>query len=217
MVVTQAAPSPVLRAALNLNNTALVRKTGDRHAGLAPDLARQIAAATGRRLRFVDYPSAHAVVEDAQHGWDIAFLAVDPLRADRLAFSRPYHRVEATFLLRADGDATTCAQVLGDGHRIVSARGAAYHSRLAVELHGDRLIVADSPAEAAELFRQGHGDALCGIRETLARAGMPGTRLLSDSFARIDQAVAVPRGASGLMRQIEACLGDVLTPAEDRD
>ena len=68
MAVTEAAPSPVLRAALNLNNTALVRKTKDRHAGLAPDLARQIAAATGRRLRFLDYPSAHAVVEDAERG-----------------------------------------------------------------------------------------------------------------------------------------------------
>lgn len=215
--MTDAAPPAVLRTALNLNNTALVQKAGDTYTGLAPDLARRIAAATGRQLRFADYPSARAVVEDAPHGWDIAFLAIDPARGDRLAFSRPYHRVEATFLLRAELDLTSCAQVLAGGHRIISARGAAYHFRLVAAVPGDRLIVADSPAEAAALFRQGHGDALGGIRQTLASAGMPDSRIMPDSFACIDQAVAVPRDASDLMPQIEACLDHVLTRGEGKD
>lgn len=200
--------SPVLRAALNLNNTALVQKTGDTYAGIAPDLARRIAAATGRQLCFVDYPSARAIVEDTPHGWDIAFLAIDPSRSDRVAFSRPYHRVEATFLVRADEPATSCREILTGGHRTISANGAAYHSRLAAQVDGDRLIVAESPAEAAELFRQGRGDALAGIRETLGAMGL-GSRVLPDNFARIEQAVAVPFGTAELMRQIERCVQDV--------
>lgn len=206
--MTGAAPSCVLRAALNLNNTALVQKEGTSYTGLAPDLARRIADATGRQLRFVDYPSARAIAEDTAQAWDIAFLAIDPSRLDRLAFSKPYHRVEATFLVRTDQPASSCSEILTGGHRIISAKGAAYHSRLAAEVGGNRLIVAESPAEAAELFRQGHGDALAGIRETLGTAGA-GHRVLPDVFARIEQAVAVPIGASDLMRQIELCVQDV--------
>ncbi|SCY70976.1 transporter substrate-binding domain-containing protein [Paracoccus tibetensis] len=205
--MTGAAPSGVLRAALNLNNAALVHKAGDSYTGLAPDLARRIADATGRQLRFVDYSNARAIVEDTAQAWDIAFLAIDPSRLDRLAFSKPYHRVEATFLVRADQLASSCSEVLAGEDRIISAKGAAYHSPLAVEVGGDRLIVAESPAEAAELFRQGHGDALAGIRETLGKAGQA-NRVLPDVFARIEQAVAVPIGASDLMRQIELCMQD---------
>lgn len=205
--MTGTGPSGVLRAALNLNNAALVQKAGDSYTGLAPDLARRIADAAGRQLRFVDYPSARAIVKDTAQAWDIAFLAIDPSRLDRLAFSKPYHSVEATFLVQADQ--SSCSEVLAGEHRIISAKGAAYHSPLAAEVGGDRLIVAESPAEAAELFRQGHGEALAGIRETLGTAGS-GTRVLPDVFARIEQAVAVPIGASDLMRQIELCVQDVI-------
>lgn len=60
------------------------------------------------------------------------------------------------------------------------------------------------------MFRKGHGDALAGIRETLHKAGSEG-RVLSDRFARIEQAVAVPIGASDLMVQIEPCVQDLTT------
>lgn len=98
--MTGAGRSGVLRAALNLNNAALVQKAGNTYTGLAPDLARCIAAAMGRQLRFLGYPSARAIVEDTAYHWDIAFLAIDPSRVDRLSFSKPYHRVGATFLVR---------------------------------------------------------------------------------------------------------------------
>ena len=195
-----------LRAAVNLNNTALVQKTGEAYTGLAPDIARRIAAVASLPLRFVDHPSARAVVEAAPEGWDIAFLAIDPSRADRLAFSRPYHRVEATFLIRDDLPATSCAGIVAGGHRIVSARGAAYHAWLAANVPEARLIVAESPAEATRRFLEGQGDALAGIRDTLAGAAIPGSRVLADLFASISQAVAVPVGRTALLPTIDAVL-----------
>ena len=204
--MTGGMPAGVLRAALNLNNTALVQKVDGNYSGIAVDLARRIAAAAGLELHIVDYPSARAIVEAVSDGWDIAFLASDPARTDRLAFSRPYHRVEATFLVRSDLPVASCAEVVAGGHTIVSARGAAYHTWLAANLPSERLIVADSPREAAERFRDGYGDVLGGIRETLAAGNLPGCRILPDSFAVVEQTVAVPIGASGLMQHIEACL-----------
>lgn len=180
-----------LRVALNMNNTALVQRAGDSYTGLAVRIAERISAEMGALLTFVEYPSAQSVLQAEPDGWDIAFLAIDPSRTDRIAFSDPYHSVEATFLVRDALAHQSCAEILQGDHMIISAKGAAYQARLSA-LTPMGLVVATSPDEARQRFLRGEGHALAGIRETLESARIPGAHILPDNFARIEQAVAVP-------------------------
>ncbi|WP_417725346.1 transporter substrate-binding domain-containing protein [Salipiger sp.] len=204
--------SAPLRVALNMNNAALVQRSGDGYGGPAIALAQRIGAATGARLTFVEHPSARSVVEAAGDGWDIAFLAIDPSRADRIAFSRPWHVIDATLLVRGDQPSGTCDAFLNSRHSILSAQGAAYHAQLERLVDRERLLVASSPSEARARFQRGEGDALAGIREPLALIDCPGSRILPDRFARIEQAVALPKGAAADMalmnRVVETFLRD---------
>ncbi len=200
----------VLRVALNMNNTALVQRAGDGYTGLAVRIAEHIGAVMGAPLIYVEHPNAQSVLEAQSGGWDIAFLAIDPSRTDRIAFSDPYHSVEATFLVREALAHRSCAEILQGDHMIMSAKGAAYQARLtALRLRGP-LFVAASPDEARQRFLSGEGDALAGIRETLDSVLAPGVRVLPDNFAQIDQAVAVPLAASSQIALINRTLRKLL-------
>lgn len=183
---------PAMRVALNMNNTALVQRTGDRYSGMAIQIAGRIGAEMGRPLVFVEHPNAQSVLQAEPDGWDIAFLAMDPSRTDRLAFSDPYYSVEATFLVRDGLEHWSCDDILRGDHMIISATGAAYHARLSAFTPKGPIVLAASPDEARVRFLSGEGHALAGIRKTLEALKIPGTHILSDSFACIQQAVAVP-------------------------
>ncbi|WP_425452581.1 transporter substrate-binding domain-containing protein [Methylobacterium radiodurans] len=86
------APTGTLRAAINYGNIVLAQRGPDGEpAGISADLAREL----GRRLKvpvsFTTFDTAGKVV-DALNGpgsWDVAFLAVDPKRAQTIAFTPP--------------------------------------------------------------------------------------------------------------------------------
>lgn len=182
-----------LRVGLNMNNAALIRKDGAAYVGVAYELAQRLADASGLRLVPVEYPNARRVVDAVGSDWDIAFLAIDPARTDRITFSKPYRSVEATFLVRDRFRMLRCSDVLASGEPILSARGAAYHARLEALTTPSDLIVAATPAEALTRFRAGEGAALAGIRNTLSDHEDAAFSVVPDCFARIEQAVALPR------------------------
>lgn len=199
-----------LRVALNMNNTALVERAGDGYAGLAIRIAERISAEMGEPLTFIEHPNAQSVLQAEPDGWDIAFLAIDPSRTDRIAFSDPYHRVEATLLVRDALAYQSCAEILQGDNIIISAKGAAYQTRLSALAPKGPLVVATSPDEARQRFLRGEGHALAGIREALESIEIPGARILPDNFARIEQAVAVSGSAKAEMALINRTLRKTL-------
>lgn len=175
-----------------MNNAALVQRTGGGYTGLAIQIAERIGAEMGTPLTYVEHPNARSVLEAEPDGWDIAFLAIDPSRTDRIAFSDPYHSLEATFLVRDGLQNRSCHDIVSEDYTIVSAKGAAYQLRLSTLSPKGQIVLATSPDEARERFLSGEGHALAGIRNTLEAPPIPGTYILLDSFARIQQAIAVP-------------------------
>jgi polar amino acid transport system substrate-binding protein len=141
-----------LRVALNMNNAALVQRAGDGYTGLAIRIAERISAALGAPLIYVEHPNAQSVLQAEPDGWDIAFLAIDPSRTDRIAFSDPYHSVEATFAVRDALAHRSCAEILQGDHIIMSANSAAYQARLSALAPKGPLVVAASPNEARQRF-----------------------------------------------------------------
>src|SRR6266699_5891825 len=99
-VVKQLAPSGKLRAAINLGNPVLAQGTADAPRGVTVDLARELARRTGLALEFVPFSAAGKVFEALKDdAWDVAFLAIEPVRAAEIAFTAPYVIIEGVYMV----------------------------------------------------------------------------------------------------------------------
>lgn len=196
-VVDQLAPGGEIRVAINLGNAALAHVDADGLlGGRSVDLARAIAAELGLSLRLDRYESAGSVVAAADgEAWDLAFLAIDPKRAARLHFSRPYTVLEATYVVIADSDMRSCADVDRPGRRIASCDGAAYDLHLRRTLQAGSLIACETPAASRALFLGDGADCVAGVRGALAEfaSAHAGLRILPDDFSHVEQAIVTPR------------------------
>lgn len=96
-IAVELAPTGQLRAAINFGNTALAQKdpaTGEAR-GVSVDLARELSWRLAVPLDIVPYDAAGKVAADAtKNKWDVAFFAVEPQRAEDIAFSAPYVIIE---------------------------------------------------------------------------------------------------------------------------
>lgn len=149
---------------------------------------------------FVTYDGAGRVVDAvAADEWDLAFLAFDPLRAQQIAFSRPYRVIEGALLVRAQESWTDWHELDHPGIRVAAARGAAYALHLERALKSAALVYALTSADTPDLYLREGLDAAAGIREPLQAWAErhPGHRVMEPAFMQIRQAVAVPaaRGA----------------------
>ena len=92
----------VLRVAINTGNRALVQEDAGTLKGVSPALAQRLADEIGARMEPVIYSGAGKVFDDAgQDKWDVGFLAIDAMRAQKIAFTQPYIVIEATYAVRA--------------------------------------------------------------------------------------------------------------------
>ena len=197
------APLGYLRVAINLGNPVLAQGGADAPRGPSVELATALAQRLGVQARFSCHDAAASVVAAASDdAWDLAFLAVDPARADRIAFSAPYVEIEGTYLVRDDSPARQVADLDRSGLRIAVGRGAAYDLFLSRELRKATIERADTSAAAITLFDQQRLDAAAGVRQPLQAWAQahPGHRVLADRFTVIQQAVAAPvaRSAAAL-------------------
>src|ERR1700733_7705051 len=87
------APLGSVRAAINLGNPILAQRDPVTGAlgGVSVELARGLGQRLGKDVTLVPFDSAGEVVAAIRAGaWDIAFLAIDPLRATEISFTAPY-------------------------------------------------------------------------------------------------------------------------------
>ena len=94
------APSGVLRVGINKANKLLVNNDHGKLEGIAPALGKRLAKdllGSEDKCLFVPYPSPGALANDPD-SWDVAFMGVDPKRAQTVAFSDPYVEIPCSFL-----------------------------------------------------------------------------------------------------------------------
>ena len=186
-----------IRFAINLGNAVLTNTLPDgAPGGITVELARKIAAALGSQPRFVTYPTAGKVVDDALNGsWDVAFLAVDPKREEVLRFTQPYIQIQGTVLVKAGSNWQSVEEMDKQGVVINVGKGAAYDLHLTRQLQYATLNRLDSSQAAIDAFLRGEGDMVAGIRQPLTRAAreQAGYRVLPDNFGSINQAICIPR------------------------
>ncbi len=199
-VLAALAPAGTLRVALNAGNAALTQRdaASGEVGGVAAALARRLAEVLALPLQLVVYEAAGLVMAGLERGeWDLGFLAVDPVRAERLAFTPAYVQIAACYLVRADSPLRHPAQVDAPGHRVAVGRGAAYDLHLTRTLQQARIERWSTAAEAFAAFENEGLDAAAGVRRVVSRyaEGRPQLRVMDEDFLAIDQALCLPRRA----------------------
>ncbi|WP_018262072.1 transporter substrate-binding domain-containing protein [Methylobacterium sp. WSM2598] len=200
------APGGVLRAAINFGNPVLARRDPATGApeGVSVDLAREFGRRLGVPVVLVTYEGAGFVSDAAtRDAWDICFLAVDPQRAQAIAFTAPYLLIEGTYLVRAESSLRTVEDADRDGVRIAVGRGSAYDLHLSRTLRRAQLVRAATSAEALALFAAQELDA-AGVAQPLKAyaAAHPGLRVIPGRFMAIAQAVGMRPGREAGLRRL---------------
>ena len=99
-IISDLAPTGVLRAGINLSNFLLVTKmssTGDPE-GVAPDLAHEVAMRLSVPVKYVTFKSPGELADTADKNiWDIWLISAEPQRAETIAFTPAYAEIEALF------------------------------------------------------------------------------------------------------------------------
>lgn len=199
-----------LRFAINLGNAVLAHpgENGE-PTGITPELSHRLAQRWGVVAEFVTYPAAGKVVADAGgERWDIAFLAIDPAREDKLRFTLPYVTIESSLMVKKERAMQSVQEMDREGVVINVGKGAAYALYLKRTLKHATMRQYATSQEAIQAFINGEGDMTAGIRQPLEKAAQenPQFRVLPDSFSQIHQAICVPRNAPQHYEFICRCL-----------
>lgn len=196
------APQGFLRVAINLGNPVLAQGDARSPRGPSLELATALAQRMGVQARFTCHDAAASVVAAAaEDAWDLAFLAIDPARADRIAFSAPYVEIEGTYLVREDSPAQRVTDLDRDGLRIAVGRGAAYDLFLSRELRHAAIERAETSAAAITLFDQQHLDAAGGLGAGAPRPSRAGRSFHRDPAGGRGTGLAPGRGVARFVRR----------------
>jgi polar amino acid transport system substrate-binding protein len=199
-VLADLAPGGTLRAAINFGNPVLAQQAADGSPqGVSVQLAIALANELNVPLEMITFDAAGKVFAALEHNtWNVAFMAIEPVRAAQVAFSDPYVAIEGTYLVRTDAPFTQVDELDMAGLRLAVGKGAAYDLYLSRTLQFAELHRAETSAGAVELFLEQNLDAAAGVRQPLEKfaAEHAGYRVIDGQFTSIRQAMAVPRQCS---------------------
>jgi polar amino acid transport system substrate-binding protein len=230
-VVKEIAPEGKLRAAINFGNPVLAQKdstTGEPR-GISADLSRELARRLGVPVEFVLFEAAGKVADAAKAGvWDVAFLAIDPGRANDIAFTAPYVVIEGTYLVPADSPLRTIEDIDREGVRIAVGKGSAYDLYLTRTIKKAQLVRAPTSPTVIDVFRDQKLEVAAGVRQQLIAfaSGQPDVRVMDGRFMVIEQAIGTPKGREngleflkGFVEDAKASgfVADALTRSNQRD
>ena len=187
-----------LRAAINFGNPILAtRGEGGQPRGVSVDLAQEAGRRLGLPVELVTFNSAGNVVEAVKdRKVDLAFVAIDPVRAADMEYTAPYVIIEGAYLVRSASPLQRNEEVDRPGTRVAVGRGSAYDLFLTRELKSATLVRAPTSPEVTDLFLAQNLEVAAGVKQQLeADAGrVGGVRLLPGRFMVIEQAMGVPKG-----------------------
>lgn len=196
------APTGTLRAAINLGNTVLAQTGPDgKLQGITADLAGELARRLGVPLELVPFSSAGKVFEALKSdAWDVAFLAIEPVRAAEIAFTAPYVLIEGAYLVPKDSKLKTIDDVDHTGVRIGVGGGSAYDLYLTRTLkHATLVRDLKGGAASIEVFRREGLEVAAGVRQPLVAYAKDNADVyvMDGKFMEIRQAMGTPRTRPG--------------------
>ena len=202
-----------LRVGINLGNILLVTGTGPTGdpQGVAPDMAAAMAERLGVAVSYVTFATPGEVADAVERDvWDIALIAAEPKRAEKIAFCDAYVEIEATYLVPANSPFQSIEDVDRPGVRIAVSDRAAYDLYLSRTLKHAELRRAKGLAGAFDLFVTEKLDALAGLVPALKEnaENLPGSRVLDGRYTSVRQAVGTKPENAGLKAFVEQFIAE---------
>ena len=201
------APTGKLRVGINYGNPILVQKdqaTG-KPRGLIVDLSLELSRRLGVPVEFIFYEAAGKMTDALKTGaWDVAFLAIDPKRANEISFTAPHIEIEGMYLVPAGSGIRTIDDVDREGVRIAVGDKSAYELYLSRNLKHASLVKAGTFEDTIDIFLKNKLEVLAGVKQPVieAAAKIPGSRVLEGRFMVIHQAAGVPKGRDAGLRYL---------------
>jgi polar amino acid transport system substrate-binding protein len=211
-VVSELAPTGVLRAGINMSNGLLVtgRSASGDPQGVSPDMAAEIARRLGVPVADVKYDRPSTLADAAgTNAWDIGLIGDEPARAEKIAFTPAYCEIEATYLVPASSPFKTAAEVDRAGSRIAVRRGAAYDLWLERNIKHATVLRSDTAEGPLKQFLYEGLEALASLRPVLLKDAekVPGARILPGNFMTVQQAIGTAKrntAAAAFLREFVA-------------
>ncbi|KZT53836.1 putative extracellular solute-binding protein [Calocera cornea HHB12733] len=191
------APTGKLRASINLGNPILAQGTFDAPSGPTVDISREVAKRLGLEVEFLTFDAARKSFEAMNEGRaDICYLAIEPVRAAEVAFTKPYVLIEGVFVVPVDSPIKTVEDVDQPGVRIGVNEGSAYHLYLSRTLKHATCVFGPTVSDGQDVMRELNLEAGAGVRGPVAAyvEQNPDVRLIPERFMVIEQAVGVKKG-----------------------
>lgn len=192
------APTGKLRAGINVGNPILAKLDAvtQKPVGVSVDLAAELAKRLGVPVDYVVFDAAGKSVEAlSSEKVDIGFFAVDPMRADAIAFTSPYVLIEGSYLVHKNSPLQSNEEVDRAEHSIVVGKGSAYDLFLTREIKLAKLVRSPTSPSVVDMFVAQKHDVAAGVKQQLELDAkrLPDLRLLPGSFMVIAQAMGVPK------------------------
>jgi polar amino acid transport system substrate-binding protein len=206
------APTGVLRAGINLSNFLLVtgRSEKSEPVGVAPDMAREIAASLGVPVTYVSFKSPGELADQVNNNvWDIGLIGAEPQRAASISFTAAYVEIEATYMVPKSSAIKSIADVDKPGVRIAVSARSAYGLWLENNIKHATLLPVSGLDAAFNKFVDEKLDVLAGLRPGLLKdiEKAPDMKILDGKFSAVQQAVGTPKpnaaGATYLANFVE--------------
>lgn len=199
-VLKELAPTGKLRAAINLGNSVLAQKDdAGKPKGVTPDLARELGKRLGVDIELVPFEAAGKVFEAVKaNAIDIAFVAIEPVRAAEIEFTAPYVIIYGNYMVAKDSPIKSVADVDKAGIRIAVGVNSAYDLFLTRTIKNATIVRAATGGGRAmiDLFNNEKLDVCAGVRQPLMAyvKDHPEVRLIDEPFMEIRQAMGTPKG-----------------------
>jgi polar amino acid transport system substrate-binding protein len=211
--VKELAPTGKLRAAINVGNVVLAQR--DENGGVrgpSVDLARELARRLAVPIDLLVYDAAGKVTDAAKTGeWDVAFVAIEPARAEGIGFTSPYVIIEGTYLVGTDSPLKSIADVDHDGVRIAVGKGSAYDLFLTRTLQHAALVRYPTSPLALDGFLTDKLDAAAGVKQQLVQFAKtnPNVRVMDGHFQDIRQAMATQLGRDAGLKYLNGFIEEM--------
>ncbi|WP_321853959.1 type 2 periplasmic-binding domain-containing protein [Paraburkholderia tropica] len=204
-----------LRIALNLSNDLLVRKTNvfGSFSGLGVEIARHLATLLQVPPEFVVYESAGAACAACERDeWDIALLARDHARNQRITLTRPYLLLPGAYAVPVFSPIYRTDQVDQRSTCIVVERNSVHDLYLSHSLEFASFRRGSTFADVLEIARSS-GYLVAADRHRLERANAPTMqfRLLEEHTMLVEHALGIPRGRHAAAALIDAYVRNLVS------
>ncbi|MCC6780281.1 MAG: ABC transporter substrate-binding protein [Hyphomicrobiales bacterium] len=213
-VVKELAPTGKLRTAINFGNIVLAQRdpAGGPPHGVSGELARELAKRLGVPIEYVTFDAAGKVFDALKTGaWDIAFLAIDPVRSEGIEFTGPYVVIEGAYVVPAASPLKTNEDVDREGVRVAVARGSAYDLYLTRALKRATLVREQSGPQALEMFVRDKLEAAAGVKQPIIAFAQERSdmRVIPGRFMVIEQAMGTPKGREAGIRYLRTFIEEM--------